>query len=180
MQHTDFLNLNLPEDTDPVEVSDLSENFEAIDRSLSAGGGIPSGGIIIWSGAVDAVPPGWVVCDGTNGTPDLRDRFVLGGGGSRAVGSTGGAETHKLTTSETPSHSHRQLTGMGATGEPKPQSYLINNGTTTDGGTGYMGSGSAYHAAGKSPSSVYTQSSGSGAAHSIMPPYYVLCYIMKV
>ncbi len=90
MRHTDFLNLNLPEDTDPVEIGDLSENFETIDTSLSAGGGIPAGGIIIWSGAADAVPPGWALCDGTNNTPDLRDRFVLGGGGSRAVGSTGG------------------------------------------------------------------------------------------
>lgn len=155
MQHTDFLNLNLPEDTDPVEVSDLSENFEAIDRSLSAGGGIPAGGIIIWSGAADAVPPGWVVCDGTNGTPDLRDRFVLGGGGSRAVGSTGGAETHKLTTSEMPSHSHSLSIGGGASGTRLATASTGSN-------------------------SISTSTAGGSASHSIMPPHYVLCYIMKI
>ncbi len=158
MKHTDFLNLNLPEDTDPVEVNDLSENFEAIDTSLSAGGGIPAGGIIIWSGAADAVPAGWVVCDGTNNTPDLRDRFVLGGGGSRAVGSTGGAETHKLTTSEMPSHKHT----VGAQGSNTGGYEGIYGGKTST--TVTISSGSA----------------GGSAAHSIMPPYYVLCYIMKI
>lgn len=39
------------------------------------GASIPTGGIIIWSGS--AVPDGWALCDGTNGTPDLRGRFVL-------------------------------------------------------------------------------------------------------
>ncbi|MCI9366872.1 MAG: hypothetical protein HFF19_01120 [Oscillospiraceae bacterium] len=158
MRHTDFLNLNLPEDTDPVEIGDLSENFETIDTSLSAGGGIPAGGIIIWSGAADAVPPGWALCDGTNNTPDLRDRFVLGGGGSRAVGSTGGAETHKLTTSEMPSHKH----SVGVQGS--------NTGATEG----------IYGARTNTTNTINSGSAGGNAAHSIMPPYYVLCYIMKI
>lgn len=155
MRHTDFLNLNLPEDTDPVEIGDLSENFDKLDASLSAGGGIPSGGIIIWSGAADAVPAGWVVCDGTNNTPDLRGRFVLGGGGSRAVGSTGGAETHKLTVSEMPSHGHSLSIGGGASGTRLATASTGSN-------------------------SISTGVVGGSAAHSIMPPYYVLCYIMKI
>lgn len=174
MRHTDFLNLNLPEDTDPVEIGDLSENFEAIDTSLSAGGGIPSGGIIIWSGAADAVPPGWVVCDGTNNTPDLRDRFVLGGGGSRAVGSTGGAETHKLTTSEMPSHSHGENASTNSGSKPAYSS--------TSGGSPYA-NGISMTNVGNYNGVAYrtnTDSVGGNGAHSIMPPYYVLCYIMKV
>ena len=56
--------------------------------------GMPSGAIIMWSGAVSAVPAGWALCDGTNGTPDLRDRMVVAAGGAYAVGANGGAATH--------------------------------------------------------------------------------------
>lgn len=173
MRHTDFLNLNLPEDTDPVEIGDLSENFETIDTSLSAGGGIPAGGIIIWSGAADAVPPGWALCDGTNNTPDLRDRFVLGAGLSYAVDETGGEKSHTLTVKEMPSHSHVEMLGSGA----NRTTYL----------SGSISSGTAVKHSKVIPSdsyvgnpSVSTGTAGSPSAHSIMPPYYVLCYIMKI
>ncbi|WP_336984963.1 hypothetical protein [Asaia sp. HN128] len=52
---------------------------------------VPSGGIIAWSGAIAAIPAGWVICDGNNGTPDLRGRFIIGAGGSYAPYNTGGA-----------------------------------------------------------------------------------------
>lgn len=51
---------------------------------------VPIGGIIIWSGAVAGIPDNYQVCDGTNGTPDLRDRFVIGAGSTYAVDDTGG------------------------------------------------------------------------------------------
>jgi hypothetical protein len=51
---------------------------------------VPSGGIIMWSGSIGSVPSGYYLCDGTNGTPDLRDRFVVGSGSTYAVGNTGG------------------------------------------------------------------------------------------
>lgn len=51
---------------------------------------IPTGGIIMWSGAIGSIPTGYVICDGTNGTPDLRDRFIVGAGNSYSVGNTGG------------------------------------------------------------------------------------------
>ena len=54
-------------------------------------GGVPVGSIVMWSGAVEDIPSGWALCDGTVGTPDLRDRFVVGAG-ARAVGDTGEAE----------------------------------------------------------------------------------------
>jgi hypothetical protein len=63
--------------------------------------GFPSGGIIIWSGASTAIPSGWYLCDGANGTPDLRDRFIVGAGSTYAVGATGGSANATL-----PSHTH--------------------------------------------------------------------------
>ena len=55
---------------------------------------VPSGAIIIWSGASDAIPSGYVLCDGQNNTPDLRNRFIIGAGSSYNVGSTGGSTSH--------------------------------------------------------------------------------------
>lgn len=72
----------------------------------SEGGAIPSGLIAMWSGASTAIPTGWLLCNGSNGTPDLRDRFIVGAGSSYNVGATGGEATHTLTTGELPSHNH--------------------------------------------------------------------------
>ena len=70
--------------------------------------GIPSGGIIMWSGAENAIPSGFVLCNGSNSTPDLRNRFIVGAGtgGSYGVGNTGGADSVTLTVDQIPSHSH--------------------------------------------------------------------------
>lgn len=72
---------------------------------LNIANGVPSGAIMMWHGAT--APSGWAVCDGTQGTPDLRNRFVLGAG-TRAVGTRGGAETVTLTAAQSglPSHTH--------------------------------------------------------------------------
>jgi len=59
--------------------------------------GIPAGGIIMWSGSIANTPAGWALCDGTNGTPDLRDRFVVGASATKAVGAVGGSATHNHT-----------------------------------------------------------------------------------
>lgn len=55
---------------------------------------IPIGGIINWSGAIAAIPSNYQLCDGTNGTPNLRDKFVVGAGTSYAVDAAGGAASH--------------------------------------------------------------------------------------
>jgi len=60
---------------------------------------VPSGGIIVWSGAATAIPVGYVICDGTNGTPNLKDRFVVGAGNSFAVNATGGFVSSGVMTS---------------------------------------------------------------------------------
>ena len=67
---------------------------------------VPTGGIIIWSGSAAAIPIGWYLCNGTNGTPDLHARFVIGAGPTYAVGATGGAATVTLATGNLPAHSH--------------------------------------------------------------------------
>lgn len=57
---------------------------------------IPTGTVLSWSGSVDAVPKGWALCDGQNGTPDLRGKFVIGASENHPAGTTGGEETHIL------------------------------------------------------------------------------------
>jgi len=75
---------------------------------------IPAGVILMWSGSVASIPSGWLLCNGSSGTPDLRDRFIVGAGSSYAVGATGGSATNTLTTSELPSHTH-SLSASGTT-----------------------------------------------------------------
>lgn len=126
-----------------------------------AAGGIPSGGIIIWSGSADAVPGGWALCDGENGTPDLRDRFVVGAGSSYSVGAIGGEKTHTLTESEMPRHSHGFII-RGSSDLISGLLYATVQSTATKSAT------------------YSTYSAGGSSAHNNMPPYYALCYIMKL
>lgn len=120
---------------------------------------MPSGGIILWSGAISAIPSGWVICDGNNSTPNLTDRFVIhadaDAAGTRNVGDTGGAMTHTLTTAELASHNHslRRVAGSGSA-----YCYTGLLAYTTDQTTG---------------------NAGSGSAHSILNKYHALAYIMK-
>ena len=67
------------------------------------------GTIIAYTGELDSIPPNWSICDGSNGTPDLRDRFIIGAGTNYKKGSTGGKETHSLTIDELPNHSHSMV-----------------------------------------------------------------------
>ena len=85
-----------------------------------AGSSVPSGGIIIWSGSAGAIPSGWYLCDGNNGTPNLRGKFVVGydnNDGDFDVNDTGGSKdavivshnhNHNLSgsTNNAGSHSH--------------------------------------------------------------------------
>ena len=52
---------------------------------------IPTGVIVMWSGSIASIPTGWLICDGTNGTPDLRNRFIVGAGSTYSVAGTGGS-----------------------------------------------------------------------------------------
>lgn len=154
--------------------------FQAIraDTSQYAQNGVPQGVIVMWSGSVSSIPDGWALCDGTNGTPDLRDRFVKCiPGASKSPGATGGRSTHDhsgvtgehtLTISEIPSHAHNVV-------------YFTNGG----GGGIYPHSDQAWDTYGIA--SRYTDGSGDDQPHSHpissdegVPPYYELAFIMKL
>ena len=67
-------------------IKELRASLEAASLYL-----VPRGGVILWHGSSDAIPKGWAICDGTQGTPDMRDRFVVGAGGKDALDGMGGA-----------------------------------------------------------------------------------------
>jgi microcystin-dependent protein len=91
-------------------IGDINTNTKLRENGFAL---IPFGTIVMWTGST--APTGWALCDGTNGTPDLRGRFILSQGqGSgltnRLINQVGGAETHVLTTSEMPAHTHTGTT----------------------------------------------------------------------
>ena len=94
-----------------------SVTMSSIDQVKTALGitSLPSGIIVMWSGSSTDIPTGWLLCDGSNGTPDLRDRFIVGAGSTYSPKATGGEATHKLTIAEMPSHNHNlSLSGLTA------------------------------------------------------------------
>jgi microcystin-dependent protein len=115
---------------------------------------IVPGIVVAWYGFSYAIPSGWHLCDGTNGTPDLRGKFILGT--DNLVGATGGEATHKLTIAEMPSHAHSYTSDANVGSLAHGYMNSVGNGYQTTGQTG-----------------------GDGA-HNNMPPYCTLLYIMKL
>ncbi len=137
--------------------------------SLGGYGAAPVGCIILWSGSASAIPDGWALCDGQphNGrvTPDLRNRFVVGAGGAYNVGDTGGEDKHTLTLAEMPSHNHSySFTGADLKGSWDDDNYFYNQSEQYKNKTNTKS----------------TNSTGEGKPHENRPPYYALCYIMRV
>lgn len=121
---------------------------------------VPTGMITMWSGSV--VPDGWALCDGQNGTPDLRGRFVLGASTDHSLGTSGGSETVALTIDQIPEHSHTLSYNTA------PNSVLDGYGDVLKGFAEFDPDGYSS-----------TDEAGGSEPHSNMPPYYVLAYIMK-
>jgi hypothetical protein len=145
--------------------------------ATAVAGAIPSGGIIIWSGSSASIPSGWVLCNGSNSTPDLRDKFVVGAGSTYAVGDTGGSANAIVV-----SHTHTGTASGGAHTHTVTTHYSTGGShSVTDNGGGYQeGSFTATTDAGGTHShSFTTDSTGSSATNANLPPYYALCYIMK-
>lgn len=67
---------------------------------------LPFGTIVIWAGNTTNIPAGWHLCDGTAGTPDFRDRFIVGAGLSYGVGAAGGVAVYSLSGAQLPFHTH--------------------------------------------------------------------------
>lgn len=167
---------------------------------------IPSGVIVMWSGAIGTIPSGWALCDGSNGTPDLRSRFIVGAGSTYAVGAVGGstststAGSHSHTMGSAGSHNHTGSTGSTAlTIEQIPAhthslseygSYSSSIGTGLNGNTqrygaasgttGSTGSGQGHaHTITSDGSHAHSLNAAGDHSHTVTPPYYALAYIMK-
>lgn len=135
-----------------------------------------SGMIMLWSGSIASIPSGWVLCDGSNSTPDLRSRFVVGAGSTYAVGTTGGSadavvvsHTHTATSTVTdPGHSHSYTISE----------YNCNqNSGQTQAGAALSGTTSSNTTGITVATSIST--TGSSGTNANLPPYYALAYIMK-
>jgi microcystin-dependent protein len=144
-------------------------------------GTIPIGGIIMWSGTIANIPTGWALCNGSNGTPDLRSRFIVGAGtdtqnvwgfnastGSETftnsqtsvgINSTGGIIAHQLIIAELAAHGH---------------SYTDRTNEGTGGGAGGGGANTGTQTLSKT-----TDSTGGNQYHENRPPYYALAFIMR-
>lgn len=159
-----------------ISSAEVNTNFDDCINAVNAA--MPSGMIVIWSGAVAAIPSGFYLCNGSNSTPDLRGKFVIGAGGSYAVADNGGEATHTLTSDEMPSHTHVQ--NAHNHGAPSGTTHFWAYDTTAN--EDYTQFGSGTHSAVKTATASATatnQNTGGGAAHNNLPPYYALCYIQK-
>lgn len=159
---------------------------------------VPSGVIVMWSGQTSAIPTGWVLCDGSNSTPDLRDKFIMGAGSSNEL-TTGGTNSLTIAEGNLPSHTHssgslaaasagahtHSITDPGHShvlpygdsgGESDGWDGNGNSSTTNSATTGIsIDSGGAHtHTV-----SGATGATGSGTAIDNRPAYMALAYIMK-
>ncbi len=160
---------------------------------LSAGTGTPTWGnafvagmIMLWSGSSATIPTGWLLCDGSNSTPDLRNRFVVGAGSTYAVNATGGSadaivvsHTHTATTattSRTGTNTNQYTAGNtngGTTGVFSQSNYDV------DGDGGESRPGRTINFDGSHNHTTTISTTGSSGTNANLPPYYALCYIMK-
>jgi len=162
------------------------------------------GVIVMWSGLLSQIPEGWVLCNGQNGTPDLRDKFIVGAGREYTIGNTGGAKEVTLTASQLPSHNHtadyagaHSHTGSTNVSGSHTHTYQRVRDDSTNSGMGGSGafrysptvesttSSAGNHSHSVSISSVGNHThtinnTGGGQAHENRPPYYALAFIMYI
>jgi len=160
---------------------------------------LPKGLISLWYGSVANIPTGWALCDGTNSTPDLRDRFIVGAGttynpnnigGSSAVTPSGTVGNTTLTIEQMPAHNH-DITDNGHTHQPRIGGFMYGRANVTRSSMAVGGDATNY---GDSPLTTNTtgitiNNKGGGGSHTHtftgtsqtnLPPYYALAYIMKL
>lgn len=164
-------------DSDDVTIQTYDNLYGIIGTSPPAATPIPAGCILMWSGSIGSIPSGWVLCNGSNGTPDLRNRFIVGAGSTYAVDATGGSadaivvsHTHTATSSSSvtdPGHSHTAVAGGGG-------------GTANFAGSGNGNNFTSTNTTGITVATTTTvNSAGVSGTNANLPPYYALCYIMK-
>ena len=179
-----------------------ADNFVGGGGNLTGVESFVSGMIILWSGSVANIPSGFVLCNGSNSTPDLRDRFVVGAGNNYAVGATGGATTAtdnvSVSGSDTVSISASgtaSITVSGTTGGNGAVSafqgrqpgashqfdirYVPNYQYFTNSSHTHSFSGSGSDTVSVSGSDTVNITGTDTVSVSTLSPYYALCYIMK-
>ena len=173
--------------TDPAYELDVSGdiNFTGDIKKNGIMWGVPTGGIIMWSGST--IPEGWAICNGENSTPDLRGRFILGGEDN--IGDTGGNDNITLSIDNLPSHNH---TGSVDSAGAHTHVFNTRNDDYNDVGgdnapsfgrndsNNYKSWNSLIDSAGAHIHTFTTENTGSGNSIDIRPTYYVLAYIMKL
>ena len=163
-------------DANDVVIQTYDNLYGIVNAQPPAATPIPSGGILLWSGSIGSIPAGYVLCNGSNGTPDLRDRFVVGAGSTYAVDATGGSanavvvsHTHTAT-STVPDHDHDvTVTGLiGQAGSFSPPGGASSGGSDT------------FTTTSESLTITTTvNTAGVSGTNANLPPYYALAYIMK-
>jgi microcystin-dependent protein len=145
-------------------------------------GAVPIGGIIMWSGNPDNIPSGWVLCNGENNTPNLQGRFIIGQGNGYTHGGIGGtadasvvSHTHTFTPS---ANSHNHITNLNVatslvTGPTGQSAFHVIDGLSVDFDTLSFTSNDT------TLSGTISLTGGNGIGMNL-PPYYVLCFIMRV
>jgi microcystin-dependent protein len=167
------------------------KRLASVPYAISAGsGGIPKGGIIMWSGAVTQIPTGWALCDGLNGTPDLRDRFVVGAGSIYAIGAIGGSTTKNLSHTHAGSnhtHSMSHNHAYSGTVSISDSDHTVDDTNKNSRSVSAQKHQHAYSGGTTDASTTITGAAGSentgtggSAAQDIMPPYYALAFIIKL
>jgi len=152
----------------------LDNLYPILQNAPASAPALPSGAIILWSGSIGSIPSGYVLCDGTNSTPDLRDRFVVAAGNNYSVGQTGGSadsivvsHTHTATSVVTdPGHLHNSIFATASGSNPGVLNNASSSGNTSTATTGIT----------VATTNASTGVSGTGANN---PLFYALAYIMK-
>lgn len=141
---------NLQVTTD--KLADRSVTAQKLAASINF---FPSGGIVMWNGSTSNIPSGWALCDGTNGTPDLRDRFIVGAGRNYSPNNIGGTDSVTLSENQMPPHSH----SMASAGDHGHSGSTSGDGSHNHSGNTGGQSANHYHTA---------NTSGAGAhAHAL-------------
>ena len=172
-----------------VTANSVNHNFSFIENKINQAVisyEPPLGIISPWSGNFSSIPAGWSVCNGENGTPDLRDRFVVGAGDSYSLGETGGQNAVSLSENQIPSHSHALGSLSSSSAGEHTHTYNRWNdfrGRQSGGSTSLGWRNTQTLQTGQSGAHTHgvtgsTALSGDGQPHENRPPYYALYYIM--
>ena len=136
--------------------------------------------IQVWSGLLADIPNGWVLCDGTLGTPNLTDKFILGASPASDPGSEGGGNTHTLSVAEMPSHNHSTFSTGGGLHNHQATSNVVRQRTGIE--NDRLGASSGGQVSGLMTSVANSFSIGTtgGVAHENKPPFFEVAFIQRI